>query len=127
MGLTKEQRVCIKFCATYATYLATVITGNESSIYNYDPKTKQESFQWKTPISLGPQKVQVKRKVKSFTFFTLRGLVTKNSAWQAKQSVPHTSVTFYCDCMKMHEYFAPNFGDKRTGCCIATTCLTLPF
>jgi hypothetical protein len=28
----------------------------------------------------------------------------------------------------MCEDFTPNFGDKRTGCCITTThCLTLPF
>jgi hypothetical protein len=28
----------------------------------------------------------------------------------------------------MCEDFAPNLGDKRTGCCITTTyCLTLPF
>jgi hypothetical protein len=29
--------------------------------------------------------------------------------------------------MKMCKDFAPNFGDKRTGCCITTHCLTLPF
>jgi hypothetical protein len=28
---------------------------------------------------------------------------------------------YYWDCMKMCENFAPNFGDKRTCCCIATT------
>jgi hypothetical protein len=26
-------------------------------------------------------------------FFILKGLFTKNSAWQAKQSIPHTAVT----------------------------------
>jgi hypothetical protein len=55
-----------------------------------------------------------------------RGLFTKNSSWQAKQSM-HTTVTFYSDCVKMCEDFALNFGDKRTGCCIMTMhCLTLP-
>jgi hypothetical protein len=40
----------------------------------------------------------------------------------------HTTVTIYCDCMKMREDFAPNSGDERTGCCITTLyCLTLPF
>jgi hypothetical protein len=38
---------------------------------------------------------------------------------------------YYCDIygdwMKMYENFAPNFGDKRTGCCITTHRLTLPF
>jgi hypothetical protein len=56
-------------------------------------------------------------------------LFTKNSSWQSKQSIPPTTVMFYGDCAKMCEYFAPNFGDKRTGCCCITTtrCLTLPF
>jgi hypothetical protein len=35
---------------------------------------------------------------------------------------------FYSDCVIMCEHFAPNFGDKRTGCCITTTHhLTLNF
>jgi hypothetical protein len=35
---------------------------------------------------------------------------------------------FMANCMKMWEDFAPNFGNKRTGCCITIThCLTLPF
>jgi hypothetical protein len=34
------------------------------------------------------------------------------SPLQAKQSIPHTTVTFYDNCFKMCEDFAPNFGDK---------------
>jgi hypothetical protein len=35
---------------------------------------------------------------------------------------------FYGDCMKVCEDVAPNFGNKRTGCCIMTTHhLTLSF
>jgi hypothetical protein len=49
---------------------------------------------------------------------TSRGLFTKNLSWQAKQSIPHITVTFYGDCVKMYEDFVPNFGDKITGCCI---------
>jgi hypothetical protein len=34
----------------------------------------------------------------------------------------------YGYCTKICEHFAPNFGGKRTGCCITTTHhLTLPF
>jgi hypothetical protein len=36
---------------------------------------------------------------------------------QAKQLIPHTTVTFYGDYVKMCEDVAPNFGDKRIGCC----------
>jgi hypothetical protein len=34
---------------------------------------------------------------------------------------------FFGDCMKMREDFALNFGYKRTGGCILTHHLTLPF
>jgi hypothetical protein len=71
----------------------------------------------------------VKTKVKSMLiiFFDIKGFA-KNSSWQAKQPVPHTTVTFYGDCVKMCEEFASNFGDKITGCCISTPHhLTLPF
>jgi hypothetical protein len=30
-----------------------------------------------------------------------------------KQSIPHSAVTLYSDCVKMCEDFASNFGDKR--------------
>jgi hypothetical protein len=59
---------------------------------------------------------------------TSRGLFTKNSSWQAEQSIPHTALTFCGYCKKICEDFSPNFGDKRTGCCITTThSLTRPF
>jgi hypothetical protein len=43
---------------------------------------------------------------------TWRRLFTKNL---------HTTVMIYGDCMKMCEDFVPNYGNKRTGCCIPTT------
>jgi hypothetical protein len=51
---------------------------------------------------------------------TSRKLFTKNSSWRTKQSIPHTTVTFYVDSVKMCEDFAPNLGDERVGCCITT-------
>jgi hypothetical protein len=59
---------------------------------------------------------------------TSRELFTKNSTWEAKQSIPHTTVTLCGYRVKMSEDFAPNFGDKRTDCCNTTAhCITLPF
>jgi hypothetical protein len=56
------------------------------------------------------------------------GLFTKNSSWQAKQSIPHITVGFYDDRMTMCEDFEPNFGNIRTGRWITTThLLTLTF
>jgi hypothetical protein len=40
---------------------------------------------------------------------TSRGLFTKNSSWQARQSIPHTTVTIYTECVK----FCEDFGDKK--------------
>jgi hypothetical protein len=40
----------------------------------------------------------------------------------------NSPVTFYGDCVNMCEDFAPNFGNKGTGCCIMTAHrFTLPF
>jgi hypothetical protein len=66
--------------------------------------------------------MQVKSKVKIMLiiFFDIKRIVHKElfrPNWQAKQSIPHTTVPFYGDCMKMCEDFNRNFGDK-TGCCI---------
>jgi flavin reductase (DIM6/NTAB) family NADH-FMN oxidoreductase RutF len=51
----------------------------------------------------------------------------KDSSWQDKQSILHTPVTFYGECMKRCTGFAPNFGNKRTGYDIMTMhCLPSP-
>jgi hypothetical protein len=93
-------------------------------------ETKQQSSQWKSPNSPRPKKArQMKSKVKSvlIIFFDIKGVVQKEFVL-AGQSIQHTNVTFYGNCVKMCEDFAPNFGNKRTGCCITTTHrLTLPF
>jgi hypothetical protein len=61
-------------------------------------------------------------------FFDIKGFVHKKFTWQAKQTIPHITVTFYGDCARMCEDFAMNFGEKGTGCCIMTTHrLTLPY
>jgi hypothetical protein len=60
-------------------------------------------------------------------FFDFKEIVHKELSWQAKQSIPHIIMTFYSNCVKMCEHFAQNFGNKRTGCCITTHRLTLPF
>jgi hypothetical protein len=49
-------------------------------------------------------KRQDKRRVKSRAYSTFsltsRALFTNSSSWQAKQSILHTTVTFYGDCPK---------------------------
>jgi len=79
----KQQRVNVctelRCLASYdETFLSRVITNDESWVYDYDPETKQESSQWKSPISPRPKKArQVKCNVKSMiiTFFDIKGIV----------------------------------------------------
>jgi hypothetical protein len=57
-----------------------IITGDETWAYGYDPETKQQLSQWKSPNSLLPKKArQVRSNVKSMliVFFDIQGTVHK--------------------------------------------------
>ncbi|KAJ4434289.1 hypothetical protein ANN_22841 [Periplaneta americana] len=59
-------------------FLNTVITGDESWVFGYDPGTKRQSSQWKHPESPRPKKArQVRSKIKVMltVFFDVRGIV----------------------------------------------------
>jgi hypothetical protein len=58
-------------------------------------------------------------------FFDIKAIVHKEFVLAGQTVIPHTNVTFYGDCMKMCEDFAPNFGNKRTG--VTMRRLTLTF
>jgi hypothetical protein len=63
---------------TPATFLPSIITGDESWVHDYDLETKQMSSQWKTPSSPWPKKArQVRSKVKTMliAFFEAEGPV----------------------------------------------------
>ena len=63
---------------TEPNLLEKVITEDESWIFEYNPETKQQSLQWKSPGSPRPKKArQSKSKVKLMliTFFDVRGIV----------------------------------------------------
>jgi len=95
----KQQRVNV--CAELSQlasddeiFLSGVITCDESWVYGYDPETKQQSSQWKSPTSPRPKKArQVKSNIKSLiiTFFDVKGIV-------------HTGQTvnsgFYCNVLR---------------------------
>ncbi len=36
-------------CVTHFSLLSTIVTGDQSCVYGYDPETKVQSSQWKTP------------------------------------------------------------------------------
>ena len=58
----KQQRViCIEIrqlASDDETFLSRVITGDESWVYGYDPETKRQSSQWKSPTSPRPKNGQ---------------------------------------------------------------------
>jgi hypothetical protein len=38
------------------SFISRIMTGDESLIYGYDPETKQQASQWKSPQSPGAKK-----------------------------------------------------------------------
>ncbi|GFW20127.1 HTH_48 domain-containing protein [Trichonephila clavipes] len=76
-----------------------IITGDESWVYGYDPETKQQRSQWKTPGSPRPKKarqVRSKIKVMLIVFFEADGIVHPEYAPQ-DQTV---NKEFYLDVMR---------------------------
>jgi hypothetical protein len=59
------------------TFISRIITGDRSWSYGYDPETKQQSSQWKSPQSPRAKKVQqVRSSTKSMLiFFDVKGIV----------------------------------------------------
>ena len=58
--------------------LGRVITGDESWIFEYDPETKRQSRQWKSPASPSPKKARMSKskvKVMLIAFFDIKGFV----------------------------------------------------
>jgi hypothetical protein len=45
-------------------------------------------------------------------FFDIEGIVYKEFVLAGQKVNSHTTMTFYGDCVKMCEDFAPNFGDN---------------
>ncbi|GFW63551.1 protein GVQW3 [Trichonephila clavipes] len=59
-------------------FMKLIITGDEALAYGYDPETKQQSWQWKTPGSPWPKEarqVRSKIKVTLIVFFDADGIV----------------------------------------------------
>jgi transposase len=86
----EQQKLCLEVvqdmleCANGdPEFLKTVITGDETWVYGYDPETKVQSSQWKHSSFPRPKKVQrVRCKVKGLptAFFDYRGIVNRSYA-----------------------------------------------
>jgi len=80
-------------------FISNIITSDETWVYGYDPETKQQSLQWKSPNSPWPKKVcQVCSNVKSMLiiFFNIQGIIHKEFV------PPGQTVNgkFYCEVLK---------------------------
>jgi len=99
----KQQRVNVRtelrqLASNDETFLSRVINGDESWVSGYDPETKRQSSQWKSPTSPRPKKArQVKSNLKSMiiTFFDIKGIVHKEFV-PTGQTV---NSWFYCEVL----------------------------
>ncbi|XP_039314693.1 protein GVQW3-like [Solenopsis invicta] len=68
----------LEMCENDPNFLNSVITGDESWIFEYDPETKRQSSEWHTPSSPRPKKARMsKSRIKTMliVFFDVRGIV----------------------------------------------------
>ena len=73
-----------------ADLLNSVITGDESWVYGYDPETKDQSSQWKSPGSPRPKKTRQSRsnvKTMMVVFFDSTGIVHQSTRNTIKVSL----------------------------------------
>jgi len=89
----------LKENAANTSFLSNVSMGDETWVYAYNPETKTQSSQWKSPGSPRPKKArQVRSNVKSMLicFFDQKGIVHK-------QFVPPgqtVNAAFYIEVLK---------------------------
>jgi hypothetical protein len=64
---------------TTFTHISRIITGDKSWIYGYDPETKQQSLQWKSPQSPKAKKARqfwsLTKSILIVFFFYVKGIV----------------------------------------------------
>ena len=99
------------------------MTGDESWINGYDPETKQQSSQWKGPMSPRPKKgrqVRSKTKVMLLAFFDSEGIVHHEYAPDGQT----INKEFYVEVLRrLRESVRrkrPENGGMATGSCTTT-------
>jgi histone-lysine N-methyltransferase SETMAR len=80
-------------------FISNIITGDETWGYGYDPETKQQSSQWKSPNSPRPKKTRPVRSIAKSTlivFSDIQGIVHKEFVSPG----PTVTRKFYCEVLK---------------------------
>jgi hypothetical protein len=124
--LTADQKQqCVNVCtelrqlaSNVETFLSTVITGDESWVYGYNPETKRQSSQWKSPTSTRPKKArQVKCNVKSMiiTFFDIKGIVHKEFGCDTVHAQSFRQNPLACPITNFHFYLLSNVANGPTS------------
>jgi histone-lysine N-methyltransferase SETMAR len=91
--------------------MSRIITGFESWVYKYDPETKQQSPQWKSPSSPQPNKARISHsstKTMLIMFFNIRGIVHREFVPQGQT----VNTKFYCESSAA---FEGEHSAKATG------------
>jgi len=107
-------------------FLSKIITGDESWCYGYDPETKQQSSQWKSPSSPRPKKSkasQINVNAMLICFFDIKGLVHFEFVPQGQTVTSSFTLKCSSDCVMLCEENTPNCGGQVTGFCILTVLL----
>jgi len=80
------------------SFMLRVITGDKSWVYGYDPETKQQSSQWKSPGSPRPKKARQSRsttKSMLILFFDIRGIVHHEFSPQGQTMNAGSAAVFF--------------------------------
>jgi hypothetical protein len=78
--------------------ISSIITGDERWVYGFDPETKQQSSQWKSPVSPRPEKAcHVRSNVKSMLIFFRHPRHCPQGIRTPRQTV---NGKFYCEVLK---------------------------
>jgi len=95
-------------------------------VYGYDPETKQQSSQWKSPNSPWPKKARLVHSNVKFmliVFSTSKALFTRNSYRLVKPSMASCTVRFWSGWGRAFSANVQTSGRKTIGFSIMTACL----
>ena len=99
-----QKALCVSVCRELKqqaredpNFISNIITSDETWVCGYDPETKQQLLQWKSPNSLRLKKAhQVCSNVKSMliVFFDIQGIVHKEFVPPVKPSMASFTLRF---------------------------------